>query len=135
MKNIIKLILVFMIVPSLLSACSSKNNDNSNGNREFNNGTASGIDLSNKNSVVITDYYNEDGTFSSLGLALDEEDTEKVLYLSEGDTFIIDDHIYSVKSESLKLIFYTQNSLDDVILWWLDCADRWVESGFVSELG
>jgi hypothetical protein len=77
---------------------------------------------------IITDYYTEDGTFSDLGLALDEMDSEKVLSVSGGDTLIVGDRKYEVSIESLALSFYTQPSIDQVIEWWTNYLDSWAES-------
>jgi len=78
---------------------------------------------------TIADYYNADGEFSALGLALDEENTEKVLTASCGDMLIVGDHVYSVTAESLTLTFYTQPSLDEVIGWWTEYCEGWRAQG------
>jgi len=84
------------------------------------------------NTYIITDYYNEDGTFSALGFALDEVYSEKTLVLNEGDTFVVNDRQYIVTAETLTLSFYTQSSLAEVIQWWADYVKLWEESGIVS---
>ena len=81
----------------------------------------------------IADYYNEDGTFSALGLALDEVNGEKTLTVNGGDILTVGDHQYSVTAQSLTLSFYTQSSLDDVIRWWTDYCDSRVERGEFAE--
>ena len=100
---------------------------------------ASAVDLTDAGSgmnaekhYTITDYYNEDGKFSALGLALDEEDSERVLAVSGGELLIAGERRYEVTVESLTLSFYTQPSLDQVIQWWADCLDSWAESGKVT---
>ena len=83
---------------------------------------------------AIIDYYNEDGRFSDLGLALDEKDFERVLSVSGGDVLIVGSRQYEVTTESLTLSFYTQPSLDQVIQWWADYMDSWAESGKVTAI-
>lgn len=82
----------------------------------------------------IADYYNEDGTFSALGLALDEVNSEKVLMTKSGDILIVDTRKYSVTAESLTLTFYTQSSLDDAISWWTDYCESRKERGEIAEI-
>jgi beta-lactamase regulating signal transducer with metallopeptidase domain len=83
---------------------------------------------------IITDYYTEDGTLSDLGLALDEMDSERVLSVSGGDTLIVGDRKYEVSNESLALSFYTQPSIDQVIEWWTNYLDSWVENSKLTVL-
>ncbi|MCL2057676.1 MAG: M56 family metallopeptidase [Oscillospiraceae bacterium] len=79
---------------------------------------------------AIADYYNnEDGDFSALGLALDEDGSERTLTVNGGDTLIAGDRRYEVIVDSLALSFYTQPSHEQVVLWWIDYLDSWVESG------
>jgi len=84
------------------------------------------------NAYVITDYYNEDGTFSELGLALNEINSEKTLVLREGDIFIVSDRQYIIAAETLTFSFYTQSSFAEVIQWWTDYVKLWEESGIIS---
>lgn len=73
---------------------------------------------------AIADYYDANGGFSALGLALDEENSEKVLTVKAGDILIVGNREYSVTAESLTLTFYTQPSLDEVIVWWMDYCEQ-----------
>jgi len=82
-----------------------------------------------KRVYTITDYYNENGQFSELGLALNERNSEKVLTVSSGDILIIGNRQYIVTIESLTLSYYPQPSLDLVIQWWTDYLNNWAESG------
>ena len=91
--------------------------------------------VNSEKTYIISDYYNEDGTFSDLGLALDEVNSEKVLIISGGETFIIGDRKYIVITEALAISFYTQSSINDVIQWWTDYIKTWEESGIVSVYG
>ena len=87
-----------------------------------------------KTYYIITDYYNEDGSYSELGLALEEVNSEKALALSGGEIFIVSDRQYMVTAETLTLSFYTQSSLSDVIQWWNDYVKIWSEDGIISEV-
>ena len=80
----------------------------------------------------ISDYYNEDGKFSTLGLGLTGKDSERALTVSDGDVLIVGTHQYKVTVESLSLSFYTQPSPDQVIKWWTDYLSSWAESGKVT---
>jgi len=82
---------------------------------------------------TIADYYNANGEFSALGLALDEENAEKVLTVNDGNTLVVGDHAYSVTAESLTLTFYTQPTLDEVIEWWTGYCEGWKEQGAVKD--
>ena len=83
---------------------------------------------------TIADYYNADGGFSALGLALNEENAEKVLTATGGDTLIVGDHAYSVTAESLTLTLYTQPSMDEVIEWWMEYCEGWEAQGEMISL-
>jgi len=83
---------------------------------------------------TIIDYYNADGGFSTLGLALNEENAEKVLTANGGDTLIVGDHAYSVTAESLALTFYTQPSTDEAIEWWTEYCEGWKAQGEMISL-
>jgi hypothetical protein len=83
---------------------------------------------------TITDYYNERGKFSALGLTLDEKNSERMLAVSGGDILIAGSRQYEVKAELLTLSFYTQPSLDQVVQWWADYLDSWAESGKVTAI-
>ena len=74
---------------------------------------------------TIIDYYDTAGGYSELGLALEEENGEKVLTVLGGDTLIVGGLKYNVTVESLTIPFYTQSSLDQVFAWWVDyCQSR-----------
>ena len=97
--------------------------------------TNSEISANAKNTYIITDYYNnEDGKFSARGLALDESDSERVLMVESGDILIAGDRRFEVEAESLTLSFNTQPTHEQVVLWWTDCLDSWVEHGKVTEV-
>ena len=83
---------------------------------------------------IITDYYDEDGGFSALGLALEEKNTEKQMTVTVGDLLIIGDQQYIVAANSLTLSFYTQPSLNNAIKWWTDYLNSWEESGKVIKV-
>ena len=80
----------------------------------------------------ITDYYDRNGGFSALGRALPEENGEKVLTVQAGDGLIVGNKEYRVEAASLKLSFYTQNSLSEVTEWWTDYCDLWKSRGELS---
>ena len=92
----------------------------------------------------ITDYYNEDGSFSDLGTGLgigtgiglgsapDATDSERELAVSGGDTLIVGARVYKVTVESLTLTFYTQPSLNQAIQWWTDYLNSWTETGKIT---
>lgn len=107
----------------LLTACT-----NSAGNTDDKTGTSSPLPNGTGTVYRITDYYDADGGFSSLGLALDEENSEKVLKASEGDTLIVGDQEYVVV-HSLVIPFYTQTSLDEALAWWTAYCESRVERG------
>ena len=81
----------------------------------------------------ITAYYNENGTFSALGLALDEVNGEKTLTVKSGDILAVGGNQYSVTAETLTLPFYTQSSLDEGIKWWTDYCESRIERGELAE--
>jgi len=91
------------------------------------------VDLDKEGKVyyLIADYYNNNGTFSSLGLALEEVNSEKVLQLKNGDIFVISSRRYMVTSESLTLSFYTQPSRAEAVRWWSEYIKTLEESGAV----
>jgi len=82
----------------------------------------------------IADYYNEDGSFSALGLELDEIDFARVLTVEEGDTIIAGTRQFLVVVESYSFSFYTQSSLASVIEWVTDYLKSLEESGVVIEI-
>lgn len=128
-KRILLLGLALLIVVSLLAAC---NGDKGNAPPPEN--TTQTSDEPEDVYCNITDYYNTDGTFSDLGLVLEEVDSEKVLVLGDGDIFTLNSRKYIVTAESLTLSFYTQPSLAEVIQWWTEYVEIWEESGIIEEL-
>jgi len=93
---------------------------------------ASSVGANAGKTYTISDYYNEDGTFSSLGLSLGEENSEKALPVSGGDIIIVGARRYEIQVESLALSFYAQPSLDQVMQWWVNYLDSWTENGKVA---
>jgi hypothetical protein len=81
------------------------------------------------NTYLIDDFYHADGSFSALGLALEEKDFEKSLTVGAGDIIIVGGQQYRVTADSLALSFYTQPSLDSVVIWWTDYLNSLVDSG------
>jgi len=81
------------------------------------------------NVYVISEYYDSEGGFSRLGLALLEVDSEKVLKLKGGDIFIIGTQKYMVTGEFLKMPFYTQPSLEALNIWWAEYGRNAEEIG------
>ena len=82
----------------------------------------------------ITDYYNASGDFSARGLALNEENSEKVLKVNADDTLVVNGRTYRIVDESITLSFYTQPSLNEVIEWWTDYCGRMVQNGRMTEV-
>jgi len=83
---------------------------------------------------TIADYYNEDGSFSELGLALEVVNTEKVLTVNEGDVVVAGERHFRVLAESFIFSFYTQPSLTHVIDWWTVYLVSLEEGGVVVEI-
>ena len=131
MKKVLMLILALLLTSSLLTACSG--NSNGSGESVQENDRSGGVTAA-EGAYIIADYYNEDGTFSELGLALEEVNSEKTMVLRDGDIFIVSDRQYTVTAESLTLSFYTQSSFADVIQWWTDYVRIWSEDGIISEV-
>ena len=82
----------------------------------------------------IADYYNEDGSFSDLGLELEEIDFARVLAIAEGDTIIAGDRQFLVIVESYSISLYTQPSLEYAIEWAAKYLESLEESGVVIEI-
>ena len=82
----------------------------------------------------ITDYYTTSGSFSARGLALKEENSEKVLTVNAGDTLVVSGHTYRITDASITLSFYTQPSLNEVIEWWTDYCERMVQSARMTKV-
>ncbi|MCL1810042.1 MAG: sigma-70 family RNA polymerase sigma factor [Clostridiales bacterium] len=82
---------------------------------------------------TIADYYDAEGGFSALGMALIERDSEKQLTVKAGDLLVVDGRQYTVLATSLTLSFYTQPSLDNAMEWWTDYLENWAASGKVVE--
>ena len=86
--------------------------------------------------IYIADYYDAHGGFSALGLALplDGTSSETVLTVKAGDVIIVGGGQYKVAEESVTISFYTQPTLDGVIVWWTDYMDTWQDNGGVIKL-
>ena len=83
----------------------------------------------------ITDYYSADGKFSALGQALPSDSSgDKALTVRNGDVIVVGDKQYKVTADSLTLPFYTQPSIDQVVVWWTDYLNDWRDSGKVIEV-
>ena len=96
---------------------------------------AAGNEANTEGAYKITDYYNSEGKLSELGEALPKNnDGENVLTLKKGDIVVVGDVQYEVTAESLDLQFYSQPSLDQVIVWWTEYMNSWLESGKVAEV-
>jgi len=78
---------------------------------------------------TIADYYNESGALSDLGLALEEENSEKVLSINNNALIVVGERKYRVTTETIKLPVYTQPSYDEVMRWWTEHLDSLVENG------
>jgi len=132
MKRTIALAAAILLAFLLLTACGGTNGSGESKNDQLDTPPSS-LDPG-KVYYTVTDYYNDDGTFSELGLALNEINSEKTLALSDGDIFIVNGRQYMVTADSLTLSFYTQSSLADVIQWWTDYVKIWSEDGIISEV-
>jgi len=138
MKKIVTILLIAALT-ILYSSCRNPQNeqtDNLAVHSEINTQAQAPDKRGNSGATyIITDYYDENGAFSDLGLALDEVDSEKVLIINAGETFIIGDRKYIVMAESLSVSFYTQSSINEVLQWWADYIEIWEESGVISVYG
>jgi len=79
----------------------------------------------------ITDYYKEDGTYSDLGRSIpfDVSNGERMLTVYIGDVIVVGERQYKITVESIKLPFYTQSSIDEIIVWWIDYMNSGQERG------
>ena len=126
MKRITALFLVFIMAILCLS-CGRPATD---APRPPSDGIQNAVPLKKTEPVyIITDYYDEGGEFSALGLALDEENSEKVLTVKSGDTLVVGEREYVVTAPTLTLSFYTQPTLDEVIAWWTEYCQSRIERG------
>jgi beta-lactamase regulating signal transducer with metallopeptidase domain len=124
-RTVIVLAVAFVTVLSLGLMVSRSGSGDLNNPDYATSGSAANA---NANAIyLITDYYNEDGKFSDLGLALPEIDSARVLIVNKGDIIVAGDRQYEVKTESLTLSYYTQPSREMVIQWWIDYLDSWAE--------
>jgi len=80
----------------------------------------------------IADYYQPDGSFSALALALEEEDFGRKLDVGPGDRFVIGNQTYEVLAESITVVFYTHPSMDHVTQWWAEYLETAMENGIVT---
>ena len=129
-----KKIIFTMAAIFILLSCTSCNNTPATSTPTASGQTSTPSTNSAETIYKIADYYNADGSFSALGLALDEKDSEKVLVVKEGDIIVVENQKYSVTEESLTLSFYTQPSLDEVIDWWTDHCGSLAGNGRITEL-
>ena len=125
MKKIFSLALSALLTLSLLTACGTSGGGKTEGGNDTSPPSRNGTGTV----YQIADYYDADGGFSGPGLALEEENGEKVLKGKKGDTLIVGEQQYKVTAETLTIPFYTQNSLDGVIEWWTDYCESRVERG------
>jgi len=95
------------------------------------NGASREIKVALKNIYNVADYYNNDGTFSKLGLALAEINSEKVLKLKNDEILVIGESRYMIIAASVDLSFYTQGSITEVIRWWAEYIKTLEETGAV----
>ena len=123
MKKLFILLLI-LIISVTCTACGGKT---STGTPQVNTPTASVTGTT----YTIKSYYDSEGGYSALGLALTEENGEKVLTVNSGDTIIVDGISYSVTAETLTIPFYTQPSLDEVSDWWTEYCESRIERGEV----
>ena len=89
---------------------------------------AASVVLQGKTAVTVytvTDFYNTNGGLSDLGLALEEQDSEKTLKVKYGDVLIVGKRQYKVTADSLTLFFYSLPSHEMVIEFWNDYMNSW----------
>ena len=75
MKRVSVYVMVMLLVFLLLAACGGNGNGGGESVQENDHGSGSAAAV--EGAYIIANYYNEDGTFSALGLALDEVSSEK----------------------------------------------------------
>ena len=80
----------------------------------------------------IADYYNADGSFSALALALEGSESARELEVKQGDCFAAQDHQYTVEAESFTFVLYTHPSLESAEAWWVDYFATAAGNGIVS---
>ena len=80
----------------------------------------------------ISDYYNSDGSFSALALALEEGDSGRKLDVVRGDHFVVGNQSYEVAAESFTVIFYTFPSHDHATEWWNEYFETAADNGIVT---
>ena len=138
MKKPLVLLLTFLVVISCVS-CGDKPSDGKTGSSSgASSGSSSGSPSSGNPSeskgtvYAIADYYNDDGTFSDLGLALNEENSERVLTVQADDVLVVGGRQYTITAESITVPFYTQPSYDEVIEWWAAYLKSHAADGIVE---
>ena len=135
MKKIFILLLV-IILTALCAACGGTlaGGQKSTGTPSSEN--AASVPDDSENTYIVTDYYNEDGTYSDLGRSIpfDSSNGERMLAVGIGDVIIVSEQQYKVAAESLKLPFYTQSSLNEVIVWWTEYMNSAQERGDIIEV-
>ena len=132
------LTLVLLIVLLLITACAGNENGASSASDNSSSSSSSGNSDNNTaatgKTYNIADYYNADGTLSTLGeaLPLDPTSGDKALAIENGDIVIVNGQKYIVTVGSLSLGFYTQPTMDEVNAWWDETMDRLVNNGSVK---
>ena len=81
---------------------------------------------------IIADYYNADGSFSALALALEETEAGRALDAVQGERFIVGDHEFMVEADSFTFMFYTHPSVESAVEWWNDYFEVAADNGIVT---
>jgi len=133
MKKILTLLLALLLT-ALCAACGGAPASGPSGTPSSE--SAAAVPDDSGNVYIITDYYKEDGTYSDLGRSIpfDSSNGERMLAVGIGDILALGDKQYKVAAESLKLPFYTQSSLNEVIVWWIEYMDSAQERGDIIEV-
>ena len=80
--------------------------------------------------IYISDYYDANGGYSALGLALPRGvDSEGVLKAKNGDLLFVGGKQFKVTADTVTLSLYTQPTLARAIEWWVECMDSLADSG------
>jgi len=147
MKKAFCITMVVAFAFSLLAACGANPGTNNSEAPNNQSNSESGQDASGNdenigvddpekdyNIYFIADYYENDGSFSVLGLDLpvSQENGETSLEVQKGDVIVVESIEYRVAVESIELNFYTQPSFEDVISWWSSYMDSCIENGVVE---
>ena len=127
MKKTLAFVALILLTCSLLCACGGNNNPG---------GTPSTPDNPSQTTFIIANYYNTDGSFSALGQALpsDPVSGDRVLNVVVGNIVVVNGKQYRVTEPTLKLYFYTQNSMAEVNTWWVEYMNSAIERNQVAEV-